>query len=88
MAYRYNQPVIPMAFSYRKPHFPFTVVNALRSLMGNQKLPMITLRIGEPLLFDENLGRKEAVLKLRKSCHEEVVRLAGISDNPYPAEGD
>lgn len=88
IAHRYNMPVIPLAFSYRKPHFPFTLVNAFRSLLGNKKLPMMTLRIGEPLLFDTSLGRKEAVLKMRKECHEAVVRLAGINNNPYPAEGD
>jgi len=88
MAYRYNLPVIPIAFSYREPRFPFTLVNLFRSIIGNQKLPMVTLRIGEPLLFDTGLNRKEAVLKMRKECHEAVVRLAGIENNPYPAEGD
>ena len=88
MAYRYNLPVLPIAFSYRKPHFPFTIVNLARSLMGNQKLPMVTVRIGEPLLPDTNLPRKEAVQILRKQCHEAIVSLAGITDNPYPAEGD
>jgi 1-acyl-sn-glycerol-3-phosphate acyltransferase len=88
MACRYHLPVIPIAFSYRKPHFPFTLVNLFRSIIGNQKLPMVTLRIGEPVLFDPNLNRKEAVQKMRKDCHEAVVRLAGISNNPYPAEGD
>ena len=88
MAHRYHLPVIPIAFSYREPHFPFTLVNGFRTLTGNQKLPMITLRIGEPLLIDQNLPRREAVQKLRRDCHKAVVRLAGITDNPYPAEGD
>jgi len=88
LAYRYSLPVVPIAFSYRKPRFPFTMINLLRSFKGNQKLPMITLRIGEPLVFDESLSRKEAVQKMRKECHEAIVHLAGISDNPYPAEGD
>jgi len=88
LAQRYNLPVIPMAFSYRKPCFPFTLLNLLRSLKGKRQLPMVTLRIGEPILLDESLGRKEAIIKLRKDCYEEVVRLAGISDNQYPAEGD
>ena len=88
LAQRYNLPLIPIAFSYRKPSFPFTLVNFVRSLRGKQKLPMITLRIGEPILMDQNLSRKEAILKLRKDCHEEVVRLAGIKENKYPAEGD
>lgn len=88
MAQRYNLPVLPMAFSYRKPRFPFTIVNGLRALSGGKKLPMITLRIGEPLLFDESLSRKESIQKMRDDCHKAIVRLAGITDNPYPADGD
>jgi len=88
MAHRYNLPVIPIAITYRKPRFPYTILNKLRALAGKLTPPMITVRIGEPLLFDPNLSRKEAVQKLRKECHEAVVRLAGISENPYPAEGD
>jgi 1-acyl-sn-glycerol-3-phosphate acyltransferase len=75
MAHRYSLPVLPLAISWRKPH-------------SKRKIPLITIRIGEPLLVDKTLGRKEAVLKLRKESHEAVVRLAGIRDNPYPAEGD
>jgi len=88
LAQRYNLPVIPLAISYRKPVFPFTIVNFLRSVTGKQKLPMITIRIGEPIMFDQNLTRKEAVIKLRRETHEAVARLAGISVNKYPAEGD
>ena len=88
LAHRYNLPIIPMAFSYRKPSFLFAVPNFVRTLTGNQKLPMITLRIGEPLLFDPGLSRKEAIFKMRKDCHEAMVRLAGIRENKYPAEGD
>jgi 1-acyl-sn-glycerol-3-phosphate acyltransferase len=88
MAYRYGLPVIPIAFSYRKPVFPYTIINWLRSRTGGQKLPMINIQIGEPLLFDKNLGRKEAVQKMRRDCHGAVVRLAGITHNQYPAEGD
>ena len=88
MAQRYNLPVIPLAISYRKSHFPFTIINFFRSLKGGQKLPLITVRIGEPILLDKTLDRKEAVQKLRKECHEAMIRLAGITNNPYPAEGD
>jgi len=88
MAHRYKLPVLPLGFSYRKPHFPFTLVNMVRSMRGIQKLPMVTVRIGEPLLFDETLSRKEAVQKMRKDCHDAIIRLAGVRDNPYPAEGD
>ena len=88
MAHRYNLPVIPTAFSYREPCFPFTLINLLRAMTGKQKLPMITIRVGEPLLVDPSLSRKEAVQKLRKECHEAIVRLANIQQNIYPAEGD
>jgi len=88
MAYRYNMPVLPLAISWRKSHFPFTLVNRLRAALGRMQHPLVTIRIGEPLLFDPNLSRKEAILKMRKECHEAVVRLAGISVNKYPAEGD
>ena len=88
LAYRYNLPIVPIAFSYRKAHFPFTLVNLFRTIIGYKKLPLTTLRIGEPILFDTTLDRKQAVQKIRKECHEAVVKLAGITDNPYPAEGD
>ena len=88
MAYRYKLPILPIAYSYRKPRFPFTLINAVRSMLGHQKVPMITARIGEPLLFDETLSRKDAVQKMRKDCHDAIIRLAGVRDNPYPAEGD
>jgi 1-acyl-sn-glycerol-3-phosphate acyltransferase len=84
MAYRYKLPVLPLAFFFSKPSFPFTLVNLLRK----KKLPMITVRIGEPLLPDTELPRKEAVQKLRRECHETIIRLAGVTDNPWPAEGD
>jgi 1-acyl-sn-glycerol-3-phosphate acyltransferase len=88
MAYRYSLPVLPLAISWRKPCFPYTMLNLIRSLAGGKKLPMITIRIGEPVLIDKSLSRKEAIQKLRKDTHEAVVRLAGIKNNPYPAEGD
>jgi len=88
MACRYNLPIVPIAFSYRKSHFPYTIANFFRSLFGWKKLPLITVRVGEPILFDSSLSRKEAVLKMRRDCHAAVVKLAGIEDNPWPAEGD
>ena len=82
LAFRYDLPVIPFAISYRKTHFPHTLINRSRDI------PLITVNIGEPLLFDKNLSRRENIEKMRKNCHEAVVDLAGIRDNPYEAEGD
>ncbi|MDR2633367.1 MAG: 1-acyl-sn-glycerol-3-phosphate acyltransferase [Treponema sp.] len=80
MAYRYQIPVIPMAFSYRRP-------GGLYKLF-KKNYPLITLRIGDPLVPDLSLPRKEAVSLLREQCHKRIVELAGIRDNPYPCEGD
>ncbi|GHT79370.1 hypothetical protein FACS1894130_07880 [Spirochaetia bacterium] len=82
MAYKYNLPVIPMAFSYRPPTGIYRFFK--------KGYPLITLRIGEPLLPDQSLGRKEAVTLLREQCHKKICELAGIreGENPYPCEGD
>ena len=76
MAHRYNLPIIPIAFSYRRATFPFSLLNFMRSLMGKKKLPMITLRIGEPLLVDKDLRKKEAIEKLQNDCHSAIVHLS------------
>jgi 1-acyl-sn-glycerol-3-phosphate acyltransferase len=83
MAYKYNLPLIPMAFSYREP-------TGLFKLYIKKGYPLITLRIGDPILPDISLPRKEAVTLLRQQCHKKIVELAGIKEgeNPYPCEGD
>ncbi|GMO49229.1 MAG: hypothetical protein Ta2G_05940 [Termitinemataceae bacterium] len=82
LAYRYNIPVIPMAFSYREP------TGIYRLFKKGQ--PLITLRIGEPIIPNLNLRRKEAVNILREQCHKKIVELAGMleGENPYPCAID
>jgi 1-acyl-sn-glycerol-3-phosphate acyltransferase len=80
MAYKYNLPVLPMAFSFR----PATGIFKL----FKKKLPLITLRIGEPLLPDLSKSRKEAVTLLRRQCHDSITALAAIPNNPWQPEAD
>ncbi|GHV83970.1 hypothetical protein AGMMS50212_13100 [Spirochaetia bacterium] len=82
IAHKYNLPVIPMAFSYRPPTGIYRFFK--------KGYPLITLRIGEPLLYDQSLPRKEAVNLMREQCHKKVVELAGIreGENIWPCEGD
>jgi 1-acyl-sn-glycerol-3-phosphate acyltransferase len=80
MAYRYGIPVIPMAFSYRPARGIYRLFK--------KNYPLITLRIGEPILPDQSLSRKEAVNLLRETCHKRITGLAGITDNPWPCQGD
>jgi 1-acyl-sn-glycerol-3-phosphate acyltransferase len=80
MAYKYDLPIIPMAFSYRESKGLYKLFKG--------KYPLITLRIGEPILPDLEMSRKEAVKVLREETHRKIVELAGITNNPYPCEGD
>jgi 1-acyl-sn-glycerol-3-phosphate acyltransferase len=80
MAYKYNLPVIPMAFSYRESRGLYKIFK--------KGYPLITLRIGEPILPDLSRPRREAATLLREQTHRKIVELAGITDNPYPCEGD
>jgi len=84
MAYRYKLPVLPIAFCYSEPTLPLKIINLFRK----QKLPTVIARIGEPIPHDPEKPRKEAVQILRKQCHDAIVTLAGVADNPWPAEGD
>jgi 1-acyl-sn-glycerol-3-phosphate acyltransferase len=80
MAYNYRLPVIPMAFSYRESRGLYRLLK--------KGYPLITLRIGEPILPDFSKPRREAVSLLRAQVHHRIVELAGLTSNPFPCEGD
>ena len=82
MAYRYKYPIVPMAFTYRKP-------TGIWKLFGT-KHPLVTLKIGEPIEINkpENMSRNDYCAELRRKTHEAVCRLAGIKQNKWPAEAD
>jgi hypothetical protein len=80
-----------MAFSFRPPSGIYKLLDALFNKSapgGGGGNPRITHSIGEPILPDRTLPRKEAVTLLRKKCHESMIALASIERNPWPAEGD
>ena len=76
-AIRNDKPVLPMAFSYRKP-------KGLQKLFWHK--PLLTLSIGELIYPDKSLNRVKSADKLGIEAHEAVCRLAGIepSENLYP----
>jgi 1-acyl-sn-glycerol-3-phosphate acyltransferase len=80
MAYRYGIPIIPIAFSYRPAAGLYR--------LWKKKYPLITLRIGEPVVPDATQPRRDEVQRLRSETHRRIVELAGIENNPYPAEAD
>lgn len=75
IAYMTKKPIIPMAFSYRKPGF-------IRSKIFKQEA-LITLNIGKPIFPDYSDTSSLAKDNLTILCHKEVVKLAGIDNNIY-----
>ena len=77
-----DKPVLPMAFTYRKPNF-------IRKHIFKQ-LACFTLNIGEPIYRDNSLSAKDQRTDLTKRAHQAVCRLAGINpeENIYPAVFD
>lgn len=74
-----NKPILPMAFTYRKPGF-------IRRFIFKQ-IALYTLNIGEPIYKNDNLSRNDQEIDLTKRAHEAVCRLANINpeENIYPA---
>lgn len=77
-----NKPILPMAFTYRKPNF-------IRKYIFKQ-IATFTLNIGEPIFRNESLSKKEQESDLTQRSHAAVCKLAGIDprDNIYPPEFD
>ena len=73
-----NKPILPMAYSYRKPGW-------FRGKVCKQPAKL-TLTIGEPIYPNNDLPKHEKEADLTKRSHDAVCRLAGIDpkDNIYP----
>ena len=73
-----GRPVVPIGFSYRRPGW-------IRRTVFRQKA-LFTVEIGEPLLPDASLPRRERETDLLKRCHAAVCGLCGIgpSEDIYP----
>lgn len=77
MAYKYNIPIIPFAFSYRKPTGIYKWLKV--------KHPLVTLHVGEPVIPDQKIPRKDCMKKMLEETHAQIVQMAGIQGNPWPA---
>lgn len=77
-AVKCDKPILPMAFSYRKPNW------FRRKIM--RQIALFTLNIGEPLFADKVLDKREQVEDLTRRTHERVCLLAGFNkgENIYP----
>lgn len=74
-AKRLNIPIIPMAYSYRER-------KGFLKLFGKEAC--VTLNVGEPILPDPNITDKNAQIDdMRRRTHDAIVKLAGITHNPW-----
>ena len=75
----YNKPILPLAYSYRKPGW-------IRRKIFHQ-IACFTLNIGEPIYPNETLSIKEREVELNSRCHDAMCLLAGINpkENLYEA---
>lgn len=73
MAYKYDVPVLPMAFSYRENK-------------KDKNKPFITLNIGKPIFIDKGLEKDEAIEKLRQDTFNSVISLAHIKENKWKVD--
>ena len=76
IAVKNNVPILPMAFSYRKP-------NWIRRKIFKQ-LALFQLKIGEPLLPNPELEKTAQIDDLTIRAHEAVNYLAGFEKSVYP----
>lgn len=81
MAYKWNSPIVPMAVTYRER-------TGIYKLLGKANVPLITLKIGTPIIPDASAPRKTEVDRLRRESHAAICKLAGIVHNPWPYKMD
>ena len=77
IAIKNNKPIIPMAFSYRKPSW-------IRRKLFKQ-LALFDLNIGEPIMANPDLEKTAQIDDLTERLHEEICVLAGQEKSIYPA---
>ena len=73
LAIKNDVPILPMAFTYRKP-------NAFRRKVFKQ-IALLTLNVGEPLKANPDLEKTEQIDELTLRAHHAVCTLAGFTNN-------
>ena len=80
MACKYSLPVLPMVISFR----PRT---GWRRFFSKSE-PLLTIRVGDPIVPNPNTPRKEEVARMRDLAHKTMLDMAGIVSNPWPSSID
>ena len=78
MSYKYGMPIVPCMIVWRER-------KGLFKWFGPKNTPLLTLRIGEPVIPDTSAVRKVEVERILRLTHERMCRLGGIVKNTWPA---
>ena len=78
MSYKYDMPLLPCVITFRER-------KGIYRLFGAKDLPLLTVTIGEPIYPDTKQPRKTEVERLRDIAHQQMLQMAGITHNPWPA---
>lgn len=80
MAFRYGIPVLPLVISFR----PRT---GWRRWLWKDD-PLVTIHVGDPIIPDTKVPRKEETARMRDLAHKTMLEMAGIVSNPWPSSID
>ena len=69
-ACQYNKPIVPVGYSFRE--------RKGISRLWNKKDPFVTAHIGEPIMPDLTLDKREAAEKLNKQIRDKIIEMVGI----------
>ena len=75
-AYEYDKKILPLVFSFRKP-------NWIRRVIFKQEA-CLNLSVCEMKMANKDLDKNDAIEDLTVSTFDEMVKVAGIENNPYP----
>lgn len=81
MAYKYAMPIVPCTITWRKR-------TGIYRLFGPSQMPLMTVRIAQPILPDTNAPRKAEVERLRAVAHSCMCQQADIISNSWPVVPD
>ena len=75
LAIKYNKPILPIGYSYRKPGW-------IRRKIFKQ-IALFNINIGEPLYPNNDLEKAAQLNDLTIRCHKAICELTGNNDNLY-----
>jgi len=81
MAYKYAMPLVPCVINWRER-------KGIYRLFGPKQMPLMTVKVCEPIIPDTTQPRKVEVDRLRQAAFTSMLDAAGIIENTWPCAID